>query len=165
MSVGFTLSMTAGDPTRETDTLASIRKLLFGGLVLGVVGTAGELVLLRHIDMPTQWIPFVVLGALAIVLVWHGLKPSAASVRAMQVLMGVLIVTGGLGVALHLDGNFDFERELHPEEQGFELLRKTVAGATPALAPGSLALLGLVGFAQTYRHPSATGATRQENQS
>jgi hypothetical protein len=81
----------------------------------------------------------------------------------MQLMMGVLLVTGGLGVVLHLDGNFDFERELHPQEQGFELLRKTVAGATPVLAPGSLALLGLIGFAQTYQHPS--GATRQENQS
>lgn len=157
--------MNLGQPTRESETLASIRKLLFAGLVLGVVGTAGELVLLRHIDMPTQWIPFGVLGVLGVVLAWHGMNPSRASVRAMQVLMAVLLVTGGLGVALHLDGNFDFERELHPGEQGFELLRKTVAGATPALAPGSLALLGLIGFAQTYRHPSATGATRQENQS
>jgi hypothetical protein len=154
--------MTPGQPARESETLASIRTLLFGGLVLGTVGTAGELVLLRHIDMPTQWIPFVVLGVLTIVLAWHGLKPSRASVRAMQWLMGVLLVTGGLGVALHLNGNFDFERELHPGEQGFELIRKTVAGATPVLAPGSLALLGLIGFAQTYRHP---GAARKENQS
>ena len=155
--------MNPGQPARESETLASIRKLLFGGLVLGAAGTAGELVLLRHIDMPTQWIPFVVLGALTIVLAWHGLKPTRASVRTMQALMAVLLVTGGLGVALHLDGNYDFERELHPEEHGFELIRKTVAGATPVLAPGSLALLGLIGFAQTYRHPS--GAMRQENPS
>jgi hypothetical protein len=157
--------MTVGHPAREPGTLASIRKLLLGSLVLGVIGTAGELVLLRHIDMPAQWIPFAVLGVSAVVIAWHGLKPSAGSVRAMQALMCVFIGTGALGVTLHLNGNVDFERELHPEEHGFEFLRKTVAGATPVLAPGSLTLLGLIGLAHTHRHPSVAGAKGQESQS
>ena len=157
--------MNGGHPGREPHALAAIRKLLLGSLVLGVVGTLGELVLLRHIDMPAQWIPFAVLGVSAVVIAWHGLRPNAASVRAMQALMCVFIGTGGLGVALHLTGNVDFERELHPEEHGFEFLRKTVAGATPVLAPGSLMLLGLIGLAHTHRHPSVTDAKGQENQS
>jgi hypothetical protein len=33
---------------------------------------------------------------------------------------------------------------------------KTITGATPVLAPGSMVLLGLVGFAYTYRHPEIT---------
>ena len=156
--------MNGGHPGREHHTLAAIRKLLLGSLALGIVGTLGELVLLRHIEMPAQWIPFVVLGASAVVIAWHGLRPSGASVRAMQALMCVFIGTGGLGVALHLNGNVDFERELHPEEHGFEFLRKTVAGATPVLAPGSLMLLGLIGLAHTHRHPSVTAATGEEKQ-
>jgi hypothetical protein len=150
--------MTVGDPGGEPETLVAIRKLLLGALVFGVVGTLGELVLLGHFEMPTQWIPFLVLAATAGVIAWHAATPSELSVRAMQVFMALLIATGTLGVGLHLDGNVEFERELHPEEQGFEFLRKVVAGATPVLAPGSMVLLGLVGLAHTYRHRCTTDA-------
>ncbi len=150
--------MTVGTPVRESETLASIRKLLLGTLAVGIFGTVGELILLRHIDKPAQWIPLVMLAAGIVVIAWHTASPGRASVRTLQALMVVFIATGALGVALHYDGNVDFERELSPAEHGFEFLRKTVAGATPVLAPGSMTLLGLVGFAHTYRHPCLAGA-------
>jgi len=156
--------MTVGESVRESETLASIRKLLLGALALGVLGTGGELILLRHIDTPTQWIPLVVLGVSVPVLIWHAVSPGPGSVRGVQVLMVVFIVAGVLGVALHYDGNVVFAREISPNARGFEYIRKTVAGATPVLAPGSLVLLGLVGLAQTYRHPCAAGANGQERQ-
>jgi hypothetical protein len=150
--------MKAGDPVREPETLASIRKLLLGTLALGVLGTVGELILLRHIDQATQWIPLVVLGVSVVVIGRHAASPGRGTVRAMQVLMVVFVATGALGVGLHYDGNVTFEREINPSEHGFEFLRKTVAGATPVLAPGSMTLLGLVGLAHTYRHPCLAGA-------
>ena len=152
----------AGGSTRESETLASIRTLLLGAVALGVIGTIGELILLRHIDEPTQWIPVVALVLAIPVLIWQALSPSAASVRTLQVLMLAFIVAGVVGVGLHYDGNVDFERELHPTERGWEFLRKTVAGATPVLAPGSMVLLGLVGLAHAYRHPSLEGARRRQ---
>jgi hypothetical protein len=33
------------------------------------------------------------------------------------------------------------------------LISKTLTGATPVLAPGSMSLLGLIGLAFTYGHP------------
>jgi hypothetical protein len=153
-----------GYPARESETLASIRKLLLGAFALGVLGTSGELILLRHIDRPTQWIPLVAFGVSIPLLIWHAVSPSAASVRALQVLMVVFIGAGVLGVGLHFDGNLEFERELHPTEEGFEFLRKTVAGATPVLAPGSMVLLGLVGLAHSYRHPCLADADGLEGQ-
>jgi hypothetical protein len=153
-----------GYPARESETLASIRKLLLGAFALGVLGTSGELILLRHIDRPTQWIPLVAFGVSIPLLIWHAVSPSAASVRALQVLMVVFIGAGVLGVGLHFDGNVEFERELHPTEEGFEFLRKTVAGATPVLAPGSMVLLGLVGLAHSYRHPCLADADGLEGQ-
>ena len=145
--------MNLGHPRRESDTLATIRRLLLGTFAVGVLGTAGELVLLGHTEMPAQWIPLGALGASAVVLAWHRSRPGAASVRTMQALMGVFIATGVLGVGLHLNGNVEFERELHPAEGGFEFARKVLTGATPVLAPGSMVLLGLLGLAHTYRHP------------
>ena len=148
---------------RESETLASIRTLLLGALAIGVVGTTGELILLRHIDKPAQWIPLVVLVVAVPILIWHASSPSAASVRTLQVLMLAFVVLGMVGVGLHYDGNVDFERELNPSEHGWTFVRKTVAGATPVLAPGSMVLLGLVGLAHAYRHPSSDGGRcRQE---
>ena len=150
-------------PTRESETLASIRKLLLGALAVGVVGTSGELILLRHIDKPAQWIPLAALAAAVPILIWHASSPSAASVRTLQVLMLAFTVLGVVGVGLHYDGNVEFERELNPSERGWIFVRKTVAGATPVLAPGSMVLLGLVGLAHAYRHPASDGGTfRQE---
>jgi hypothetical protein len=142
---------------RESDTLASIRKLLLGALTVGVIGTSGELVLLRHIDKPAQWIPLVALVVAIPVLLWHVLAESVASVRALQALMVAFMALGVLGVGLHYNGNVEFERELNPNERGWTFVRKTVAGATPVLAPGSMVLLGLVGLAHAYRHPSLDG--------
>ncbi|PYR65664.1 MAG: hypothetical protein DMF87_26540 [Acidobacteria bacterium] len=147
---------------REAETLASIRKLLLGALAIGVIGTISELILLRHIDKPAQWIPVVVLVLALPVLIWHGSSPSRASVRVLQALMALFLVLGAVGVGLHYDGNVEFERELHPSERGWEFIRKTVAGATPVLAPGSMVLLGLVGLAHAYRHPSLDGGTRRQ---
>jgi hypothetical protein len=149
--------------TRESETLASIRKLLLGALTVGVMGTIGELILLRHIDKPAQWIPLAALSAAVPILIWHALSPSAASVRTLQVLMLAFAVLGVVGVGFHYDGNVEFERELNPSEHGWTFIRKTVAGATPVLAPGSMVLLGLVGLAHAYRHPASDGGTsRQE---
>jgi hypothetical protein len=147
--------------TRESETLAAIRRLLLGALAVGVVGTSGELILLRHIDKPAQWIPLVFLGAGLPVLIWHAAAPSTASIRVLQGLMLAFIALGVLGVGLHYDGNVEFERELHPDERGWTFIRKTVAGATPVLAPGSMVLLGLVGLAHAYHHPRR-GASRPE---
>jgi hypothetical protein len=150
-------------PTRESETLASIRKLLLAALAVGVIGTVGELILLRHFDKPAQWIPLVALATAVPILIWHASAPSAASVRTLQVLMLAFAVLGVVGVGFHYDGNVEFERELNPNERGWTFVRKTVAGATPVLAPGSMVLLGLVGLAHAYRHPSADGGpSRQE---
>jgi hypothetical protein len=147
--------------TRESPTLASIRRLLLGALAIGVIGTTGELILLRHIDKPAQWIPLVFLGIAVPVVIWHAAAPSSASVRVLQVLMFAFLGLGIIGVGFHYNGNVEFERELHPEEHGWEFIRKTVAGATPVLAPGSMVLLGLVGLAHAYHHPRG-GSSRRE---
>jgi hypothetical protein len=67
--------------------------------------------------------------------------------------MGLFVLSGGIGVVLHYQGNVAFELEMYPTLSGMELVSRTLTGATPVLAPGSMTLLGLVGLAATYRHP------------
>jgi len=155
--------MTVTSPTEST-TLAFIRRLLLASLMVGVLGTACELILLRHVDSAAQWIPLVALAIAFPLLVWHSIRPGLRSIRSIQLLMSAFIVLGIVGIALHYDGNVEFERELHPKDAGVMFLRHTLAGATPVLAPGSMVLLGLVGLAYAYRHPSAAGRVdRQES--
>ena len=68
--------------------------------------------------------------------------------------MTSFLAAGLLGIYLHYAGNAEFEIERTPELSGLRLLWKALRGATPALAPGALAQLGLLGFIYTYRHPS-----------
>lgn len=135
-------------------TLARIRTLLLGTLAFGTVGMTTELLLLGHIESVWQWTPVALLGAGAVILTWHAAAPSRATVRVLQATMMLFIVTGGIGVGLHYDGNVEFELEMYPSMGGFELVTKTLTGATPVLAPGTMAILGLVGLALVYRHPA-----------
>src|SRR5258705_13587052 len=97
-------------PSPESDTLASIRTLLLAALAAGVIGTLGELILLRHIDMPAQWIPMACLAASVPVLICHASSPGVASGRPLQALMAAFIVLGGGGVGPHYGGNVEVER-------------------------------------------------------
>ena len=123
-----------------------IRAALLGIFLVGVLGTAAELLLLEHTQEPWQWAPLVLIAASLIALGWHALARSRASVRAFQALM-VLFVAGGLtGMGLHYRGNVEFEREMHPDGTAWELFKRAMMGATPALAPGAMVQLGLLGL-------------------
>lgn len=101
-----------------------------------------------------QLIPLVLLAAGVATLTWHTAAPSRPSVRGIQVAMALFLVSGGIGVGLHYDGNVEFELETYPSMEGVDLVRKTMTGETRVLAPGTMALLGLIGLAHAYRHPA-----------
>lgn len=130
------------------------RKILLGILVLGVIGIMAELLLLAHTEDANQWIP-IVLGAAAIVLsAVVALRPSRGSIRLFQIVMLLMILSGGVGMYLHLHANMEFQTEMDATLKGFALFRKSiVAKSPPALAPGAMAQLGLIGLAFTYKHP------------
>lgn len=133
---------------------ARVRAALLGIFLFGALGAAAELLLLEHTEKPWQWAPLVLIAASLIALAWHAVARSRASVRAFQALM-VLFVAGGLtGMALHYRGNLEFEREMHPDGTAGELFKGAMMGATPALAPGTMILLGLIGLMYAYRNPA-----------
>ena len=138
--------------SRET-AATSIRKLLLLLFMLGVLGTGSELVLLDHMEDFWQWVPLILLccsllglGALAILR-----RP--ASLYIFRAITGLFVIGGMLGLYLHYRGNAEFELEMYPDMAGFELVREALTGATPALAPGAMILLGLMGLTYTFRHP------------
>jgi hypothetical protein len=140
----------------------SLRQLMLALILIGTVGLQVELALLRHAESATQWIPHIALmiGLLSTVAVY--VRPGAPTLRAFQVVMLAFLVVGALGVYLHIRGNVEFALERDPSLTGAGLIWKAVRGATPALAPGALAQLGLLGLLYTYRHPALAGVSMHE---
>jgi hypothetical protein len=138
----------------EPPALRQVRRILLGTLAVGAAGTGIELVLLDHYEGWQQITPVALLGASVLISAWHALRPGAASVRTLQALMLLSVASGALGVVFHYEGNVEFELEMYPSMAGLELFGKTMTGATPVLAPGTMVVLGLVGLAHTYRHPA-----------
>jgi len=124
-----------------------LRRFLLLTLVAGIVGMGLELLFIGHVEDRLQLVPIVLLPAGLIALVWHALSPSRASAWGVRLLMALFVASGLLGAGLHYRGNHEFELEMYPSMAGTELVRETLTGATPVLAPGSMALLGFVGLA------------------
>ena len=142
-------------PERSHDgsTLAALRGSVLVVFVLGVVGTGAELLLLGHTEGSWQWAPIVLLAASLVVLGWRVVRRGSTTLRLFQGTMAMFVLSGGLGLWLHYQGNREFELEMYPSLQGFDLFTESVTGATPTLAPGVMLQLGLLGLAYTYRHP------------
>jgi hypothetical protein len=140
---------------------SGVRRFLLGVLTLGVTGLGLELLLIGHFDDPFQFVPLVLLGSGLPTLSALAARPRPAIVRVVQGLMILFVMSGGAGVMLHSRGNAAFELEMYPTLAGWDLVRGTLTGATPVLAPGSMTLLGLVGLAVAYRYPAVDRPTEE----
>jgi hypothetical protein len=134
----------------------SLRQLVLALVFIGIVGLEIELALLRHAESFSQWIPHIVLIIGLIGTVAVAVRPRVMTLRAFQAMMWIFIGIGLLGLYFHYKGNVEFALERYPSLSGFRLVWKALRGATPALAPGALSQLGLLGLIYTYRHPTLT---------
>jgi hypothetical protein len=142
-------------PQDHQTTLGAIRRILLGILVLGVIGTAVELLLLSHDEGALQLVPLAAMAAGLMVIFWHVSSGTGRSLRALRVTMLAFIAVGGIGIGLHYRGSAEFQTEVDPSIAGFALFKKVMTSkAPPALAPGVMAQLGLLGLAYTFRHPA-----------
>jgi len=133
--------------------LQTIRRFLFAILVIGMSGTAVELLLLKHDEDPYQLIPLVLLATGLVVAIAHEVRSARATATAVRVTMTAFVVAGLMGLYLHYRANVEFQLEGDPSLAGVALLVKALEAKTPpALAPGVMVQLGLLGLAYTFRH-------------
>jgi phosphotransferase system glucose/maltose/N-acetylglucosamine-specific IIC component len=147
--------------THDYQADGPLRRLLLALVLFGAVGLLAELVLLEHFDSATQWIPLALLVIVFGAAVAVGLRRAPRAVRFFQVVMAGCVVAGAVGVFLHYQGNVEFELERDGSLRGLRLFWEAIRGATPALAPGALSQLGLLGLAYTYRHPALRASITQ----
>lgn len=141
------------------------RRFALWVLLLAIAGTGVELVLLGHTEDRMQWVPLVLLTAgllTGIALVVHA---SRAVLATFGTLMGLYVVAAPVGIYLHLESNVEFELEMRPSMEGVELALESLQGAMPALAPGTMAYLGLIGLLVWYGHPLPTNGQEDDQPS
>jgi len=145
-----------------TSVERQLRRLILLLLTFGLVALFGELIALGHYEDWKQFIPLTMIGVTLLAVVWHVASGAAPSVRVLQIVFVLLIVTGATGIVLHYRSNVEFQLEVSPGLVGWELIKKALnAKAPPALAPGVMAQLGVLGLIYTFRHPALRGSQEE----
>ena len=122
-------------------------RLLLAIFFVGLVGTTTELLFLEHYEDVNQLIPFGVSALGLLTGGWYAWRDDEASRRAFRAVLLLFAVTGVAGVFLHFRGNVAFEMERDETLSGLALVWESLRGATPALAPGTMIFLALIGHA------------------
>jgi hypothetical protein len=139
---------------------ATDRRFVLGIFVLGLAGVSAELLLQDHNETLAQAIPLLLAG-LAVVSLTHVLvSGSVRSIRGFRLVMGLVALSGVVGSGLHVRASMEFQREMDPSSSYYVQFTKAVrAKAPPALAPGAMILLGLVGLLFTVKQPVPGGSS------
>ena len=131
------------------------RSILLGIFLVGVGGISVELLLLGHYEELDQVIPLGLAAVGTIMILAAAFKPTRVTVRLLQAVMLLFVISGLVGVWFHYVATTEFQLEMDPSLRGWALFRKAiVAKAPPALAPGAMIQLGLIGLAYTFKHPA-----------
>ena len=133
-----------------------MRRLILAVLFVGLFGMSAELLLLQHTGSVWELIPLVLIGLGLVTLTWHAITEHPASVRAVQGIMALFLIAGVAGIALHYQSSMEFKLETNPSLIGWALFWTVMSAKTPpALAPGAMIQLGLLGLVYTYRQPAS----------
>lgn len=138
------------------EVLRRLRRFLLALALFIFVGTLFELWLVQHYQDAIQWIAFVLggVGLLAVLLVL--VRTGRATILILRVFMALVILGSLFGVYEHVSNNIAFALEIQPNLPIRELWLKGLSGANPLLAPGTLAIAGLLALAATYKYSVTT---------
>ena len=137
--------------TREPLVARTLRRAVLVVLLFGCLGTLAELYLIGHYEDTWQFVPLSLLVAVILVTGAYLRRPADSLRRVVAAVMWICVVSGVAGSWLHYSGNVEFEREMYPDRAGFELVRESLSGATPVLAPGTMIVIGLFGLIAAWR--------------
>ena len=111
-----------------------------------MIGTLLELYLLEHYEDSLQLIPIIGIGLSLGLILLLSIRYSKMSAKVFKVVLIANALSGFYGVFLHLKANYEFEQEMKPTSESWDLFLESLSGAFPALAPLSLVVLSLIGY-------------------
>ena len=117
------------------------------------VMTVTELFFLSHWSETIQFLPFALSGLGLITLALVYFRPSRGTLNSMRWSMIVIGACSFIGFYEHMVNNYGFWLEVKPNSTTWELIKATLEGANPVLAPGILLLGAVIALAAIYKHP------------
>jgi len=111
-----------------------------------LVGTILELYLLNHYESILQLIPILCISLVILNVIVLVFLRTRIVKRIFISLLIISALSGIYGFYLHLVANYEFEIEMKPTANNWDLLLESLSGALPALAPLSMIVLGLIGY-------------------
>jgi len=123
-----------------------LKKVILLAFVLMMVGTVLELYLLQHYESVTQLIPIVCIGLIMLVVVLLVFLRTRLIKVIFKLILLITALSGIYGFYLHLSANYEFELEIKPTANGWDLFLESLSGALPTLAPFSMIVLALIGY-------------------
>lgn len=122
-------------------------KLLLATLMFMSLGTVLELYLIDHFEDILQLIPIVCISISLVIVLLYKVKQLKWLESVFRVMLILCALSGLFGAYLHLKANYEFEMEMKSTASTWTLLVESLSGALPALAPGSMILFALIGYA------------------
>ncbi len=124
----------------------SLKYVILYTLIFFLLGSLTELYLIKHYEDTTQTIPIFCIGLSLASLIVLFFKVSKLTIILFKLSLFVISLVGLSGVFLHLNSNYEFEKEMRPNSNSLDLFIESLSGALPALAPLNLVLLAMVGY-------------------
>ncbi len=133
--------------------LARLRQFLLIISAGVFVMTVTELFFLSHWQEKIQYLPFALSGLGLITLALAYFHPSRGTLHGMRWSMIVIGACSFIGFYEHLINNYGFWLEIKPNATTWDLIKATLEGANPVLAPGILLLGAVIALTAIYKHP------------
>ena len=124
----------------------SAKQLVLIALLFMTTGMLLELYLLGHYEDNYQLIPLFGIAIALIISVVLNFRASKMIQNLFKLVLILISLSGIYGVYLHLQANFEFEKEIHPTLNNSSLFLESISGALPTIAPLSLIVLALIGY-------------------
>jgi hypothetical protein len=122
----------------RTETPSLLRPLILVIMGIGTLGILGELLLLEHYKLDSQWIAVVLTlltGACTVILAFN---PNARVMRMVQLALLLVVLGSAFGVLEHVKTNYDRMKN-GSNVSSLSLIWQALKGRAAALAPGALA--------------------------
>jgi len=124
----------------------AIKPVILTALLFMLLGTALELYLLHHFEDTLQLIPLLCIGILIVLVTISFFYKTKQMLHFLKVALVLTALSGLYGTFLHLRANYEFELEMKPTANSWELFVESMSGALPTLAPCSMIVLALIGY-------------------
>jgi hypothetical protein len=137
-----------------------LERFLLAIFVMSLGGISAELLVSGHTESAWQWTPLILIGLAlpTLALQWRG----TASLP-LRILLWCFIVSGVVGTVLHTSAKMEFQSESDQSLKGWALFLKSFESKNPpALAPGAMVQLGLVGLA--YQAARSAGRSKRKEE-